>query len=384
MSDASSNSASPFAARTIAILVAVLLASLLAWALLSAYSDDMQSGRNGSNHALSTSAVGFAGVVDLVRLSGGKVDLVRQDRELDDPRLLILTPSPMSDPDAIGRIFARRTDLPTLVVLPKWMTQRMASNPAWVRRVGPLPAMLILGPLEKTVQGAQLARAPEGAFQEIRADEMQTIVAGSHGGALLARIGDAPHYVLSDPDLLNNMGLKTEAGAQRAMQLLGKVSDGREIRFDLTLAGFARSPNLFRLAFEPPFLPLTLCLALAAGLAVLHALRRFGPAQPEERAVAFGKRALAENGAALLRLARRRHKTGGRYAVLTRDAVATATGAPPGLSGDALDRYLDRLTPDSEPFTSIATRAARASDTRRLLAAARDLYHWKRTVTREH
>jgi len=384
MSGVSPNSASPFAARTIAILVAVLLAAMLAWALLSAYSDDMRTGRNGAGHALSTSAVGFAGIVELVRLSGGAVDFAHKEIEQDDPRLLILTPSPMSDPDVIGRILASRTDLPTLIVLPKWVVQPEVRNPAWVRRVGLLPPPLILAPLEKTVGGVELLPARDGVFQEVRADEMQTLVAGSRGGALLARIGDAPHYVLSDPDLINNMGLDTEAGAQRAMQLLGKVSDSREIRFDLTLAGFARNPNLFKLAFEPPFLPLTLCLALAAGLAVLHALRRFGPAQAQERAVAFGKRALAENGAALLRLARRRHKTGGRYAALTRDAVAAATGAPPGLSGEALDRYLDRLNPQGEPFTSIAERAERAPDTRRLLAAARDLYHWKRTVTREH
>ena len=108
------------------------------------------------------------------------------------------------------------------------------------------------------------------------------------------------------------------------------------------------------------------------------------PPAHEGRKVAFGKRALADNGAALLRLAKRRHRTGGRYAMLTREAVAKASGAPPGLTGEALDLYLDKLTREGEPFTSIAARAEDAPDTRRLLKAARDLYHWRRTVTREH
>lgn len=169
------------------------------------------------------------------------------------------------------------------------------------------------------------------------------------------------------------------------MALLDQIAIvDRETSFDLTLMGFGANPSLIKLAFEPPFLPLTLCLLFAALLAGLHAARRFGPTAREGRKVAFGKRAIAENAAAMLRLARRRHRTGGRYATLTREAVATASGAPPGLTGDALDRYLDRLTREGDPFTSLAARAEAAPDPRRLLIAARALHHWRRTVTREH
>jgi hypothetical protein len=37
----------------------------------------------------------------------------------------------------------------------------------------------------------------------------------------------------------------------------------------------------------------------------------------------------------------------------------------------------------ASPFRSIAARAIEAPDTRKLLDAARDLYLWKRTVTRD-
>ncbi|MBL7325242.1 hypothetical protein INQ16_26855, partial [Escherichia coli] len=135
---------------------------------------------------------------------------------------------------------------------------------------------------------------------------------------------DQPTLIVADPDLLDNQGLKTLAGAERAMQLLDWGDDGqRGIAVDLTLHGFGSNPNLLKLAFEPPFLPLTLCLLVAALLAGWHALLRFGPALPEARGVAFGKRAIAENGAALLRLAGRRHRTGDRYAALIRDAAAS-------------------------------------------------------------
>ena len=168
------------------------------------------------------------------------------------------------------------------------------------------------------------------------------------------------------------------------MDILDEIGAGGGVAFDLTLHGFGRNPNLLKLAFEAPFLPLTLCVLVAALVAGWHAMLRFGPAAHPQRGVAFGKRALADNGAALLRLARRRHRTGARYAALVRETAAASTGAPAGLSGDALDRYLDRLDPAAEPFSHIAARAADAPDTRRLLDAARDLYQWKRTVTREH
>jgi hypothetical protein len=374
----------PFAARTVFIIVAVAVVGFLSYLVLSTYAPDFRPVRNGGAHALSTSAVGFSGTTELIRLTRGDVQLIRKDGELASEGLVILTPGPNTSAGELKAILEKREDMLTLIVLPKWRTQRLAAHPAWVRAVGKWPSAIAMAPLDGTVEAGLIDEGVDGA-RSIHGKNLRTIEKTAEGRPLLVEIGDTPHYILADPDVIDNRGLATLEGAERAMAMLDRISTADEpTAFDLTLMGFGRNPNLLKLALEPPFLPLTLCLLFAALLAGLHAARRFGPTLHEGRKVAFGKRALAENGAALLRLARRRHRTGGRYATLTREAVAAASGAPPGLTGDALDRYLDGLTREGEAFTSIAARAEDAPDTRRLLKAARDLYHWRRTVTREH
>jgi hypothetical protein len=253
-----------------------------------------------------------------------------------------------------------------------------------VRSTGQLPDFVALQPLRKVAPGLSLTAAPPGGLRTLEGDTIESWY-DTDEGTVLAQVDDSDVVILSDPDLIDNLGLATPEGAQRAIDLLEATRwDDSHFAFDLTLHGYGRNPNLLKLAFEAPFLPLTLCLLAAALLAGWHALMRFGTPAPEARGIAFGKRAIAENGAALLRLAGRRHRTGARYAALTRDAVAAATGAPSSLSGEALDRYLDKLDPTGEPFSAMAQRAAAAPDTRTLLQAARALHLWKRTVTREH
>jgi len=379
----SEDTATPFTLRTALVLVLLGVVGFVAFLLLTAYADDLQPAQRPGNHALATSAVGFAGAADLVRRVHGSVKMVRRDSDLDTSDILVVTLEPTTSPDMVKRIIDRRASQPTILVLPKWLTMPRPDKPAWVRSFGRLP------PREASRQIAQVteAQVQENAegLRTISGQALEPVIGDGHGGTLVATLKSQPTLIVADPDLLDNQGLKTLAGAEPAMQLLDWFDDGdRGIAFDLTLHGFGSNPNLLKLAFEPPFLPLTLCLLIAALLAGWHALMRFGPALPESRGIAFGKRRSPENGAALLRLAGRRHRTGDRYAALIRDAAAGATAAPANLPPDALDNYLDRLDKQGEPFTALASRAGHAQDTRALLVAARALYQWKRTVTREH
>ena len=386
MSAAGTSQASPFTLRAVVIMVTVAVLGFISYVVLSAYAPDFRptGGGNGGEHALSTSAVGYAGVTDLVRMTRGDVGLVRSNKDLSTPNLLVLTPNEGTDPAAIKRILDLREGLPTLIVLPKWEVMPLPARPAWVKGLG-RNSGFALSMWLRDITEATLTDPSGKELRTIKGPKLSTTMIEAPGGALVAGIDDTATFILADPDVLNNLGLDKAAGAERAMAILDKMTPtGKGISFDLTLHGFGTNPNLLKLAFERPFLPLTLCILFATLLAGWHAMRRFGPTLHEGRKVAFGKRAIVENGAALLRLAGRRHRTGERYAMLTRDAVATATGAPTGLSGDALAAYLNKLNRDGEPFSSIADRAASAPDTRRLLAAARDLYQWKRTVTREH
>lgn len=385
--------ASPFTLRTVLVLVALGVVGFVSFLLMTAYGEDLQPSQRPGSHALATSAVGFAGAAELVRQVNGSARMIRREGDLDTGDTLVVTLEPTTDPKALGKLMARRVGQRTILVLPKWITFPRRDKPNWVSVIGTLPpdaVAQVVAPLTKvkltenagglrTISGDDL----DPVYDDAPGGGPERILVDAKGGMLAARMRDQDTIIVADPDLLDNQGLKTLAGAERTMRLFGAFGS-RPVAFDLTLHGFSSNPNLLKLAFEAPFLPLTLCLLVAALLAGWHALLRFGPALPELRGVAFGKRAIAENGAALLRLAGRRHRTGDRYAALVRDSAAGATGAPPNLPPEALDRYLDRLDKQGEPFTAMAERASHAQDTRALLDAARALYQWKRTVTREH
>ncbi|XHS01910.1 hypothetical protein ACFB49_35190 [Sphingomonas sp. DBB INV C78] len=384
----------------------VIGSGILAFAallLLGAYAPDLRNGRNGGAHALSTSAVGFKGVTDLISSLPWDTYayLVRSEDEWGDVSLLILTPEPWTDPAEIEkRLAGRAENNPTLIVLPKWEVAPLPEKTAWVQNAGPLhPAEIT--PLIRQVPNFAIQRSAGGQLraindfttagvtgapaqlQTISGRNLRPLIVDGEGRMVLAEVEGRQLYILADPDLLNNQGMRSEETAHAAIAMLTWLnSTGAEtIDFDLTLNGFGRSPSLLKLAFEPPFLALTLCILGAGILAGIQALFRFGPPLREEREIAFGKRALVDNSAALLKLAKRQHRMGGRYVALTRDAVAQATGAPTHADEATLDAYLDRL---AEPkFSELAAAARDAADPGALTTAARALYRWRRDVIRE-
>ena len=140
---------------------------------------------------------------------------------------------------------------------------------------------------------------------------------------------------------------------------------------------------MLRLAFEPPFLAMTAALAFAALLAGLHGAFRFGPERREERAITFGKAALVENGAGLIRLAGREVRLGHAYSDLVRQDAAHSTGATPWLSDEEVEAYLDRVgKPDQPKFSHLAGQLRQAIDRQSLMAAAQALFRWRKEIIR--
>jgi hypothetical protein len=127
---------------------------------------------------------------------------------------------------------------------------------------------------------------------------------------------------------------------------------------------------------------MTLALVIAALLAGFHGAIRFGQARREARAIALGKAALVDNSAGLIRLARREVHMGPAYAEFIQQETARAIGAPSGLSGEALDDYLDRLTRRGPTFTELATALVKTRDRQSMAAAARALFQWKKDIIR--
>ncbi|MGP1281625.1 MAG: DUF4350 domain-containing protein [Parasphingopyxis sp.] len=397
-----SDTASPFSARTVMLLVIAGIVGFAAFLLLTAYAPELRSGRDGRAHGLSTSAVGFRGVYTLLEATGADVGYLRTDDGTRNTGLTILTLEPGSDPDRIAALIDDRWG-PLLIVLPKWMTfpvQGERDRVQWVDAgIGQTVAYLLsdLAAISvstgETAAGARLQsgmlnqipfRAPEN-LQTISGRDLSPLMETAKDGFVLANVHDTQIYILSDPDLINNQALADPERARAALMLLAELNpnDG-PYRFDLVANGFGGSRNLLTLAFDPPFLALTLCLLAAALLAGFQAIYRFGPTLRPPRAIAFGKRALVDNSAELLRLARREHLSSERYVAMTREAAVAAIGNPRQLDGDALDRWLDGLGPKTmPPFTALARAAERAHNRQDIRDAARALYDWRKAVTHE-
>jgi hypothetical protein len=380
----------------IGLVVAVAILAFVGMLVLGAYAPDMRSGRNGGSHALSNAATGFSGLVRLAEATGRHPSIVRNLAEIeDDEALLVATPD--NGADDLSKLLNIHKGKPLLLVMPKWETVGDPGHPGWVRTPGLRLASdpeRLLAPqhplkVERHRSGGTPLRtvrpeAPKemqftspGALQTMSGAGLKPIVTDPEGRIVVAEVADSRVYILADPDLIDNRAMADlpQAGAALALLDYLNATDANGVRFDVTMNGLGRTKSPLKLAFDPPFLATTLTLAAALLLAGLHGLVRFGAPRRPQRALAFGKAALVDNTAALVRKARRQAALGARYAELIRARAAAAFGAPAKLQGAALDAYLDGL--GGRPFSDLAAAAAEAGDRDHLLGAAQALHDWQ-------
>ncbi|WP_076073080.1 hypothetical protein [Sphingomonas montana] len=389
-----------FAPRTIALLLFVGLLGFAGSMLLGAYAPDFSAGRSAGPHALSRAATGYSGIVRLTQAIGRNPRLIRAEAGWDTEDLVIATPE--HGTVDIGKFVTARRGRATLIVLPKWATTPDEQTKGWVDMSGLLPAkdpaaMLEPGttmPVTRRRSGARplrpmrwvpqsLAVAAPRPVQTVRSAALTALVEDDAGGIVLGRLNDTNIYILADPDLLNNHGIRRIARARAAVDLLDFINatGAQGMAFDVTLNGLGHGRSPLRLAFEPPFLAMTLAITAALVLVGWQALVRFGPARPPVRAIAFGKTALIDNSAMIVRKAGREGGLGGRYAALVRERARTIFGVPAHLTDEAADGYLDRLQGTAR-FTQLAADAQRASHPADMLAAAQALHQWQQEKTR--
>ncbi|MER8907600.1 DUF4350 domain-containing protein [Mesorhizobium sp. M0854] len=370
-----------------------IFASLLAAAgffLLSTYAPDFRQPGNGGATPLSKSGVGYAGLAEWLRLTGEAPLMARTEDDLARDILLIVTISPDSDPEALDHILELRDDRETLFVLPKWQTLPLQQHEGWKMKIERLPDTVVndwlgriakakLGVGRSTVEQLEIRGHLVAAPQDMQwvADDHPIIAAGS-GKAVLIEFQDKPFFILTDPDLINNSALGDADKAAAARDLIQWLRPGKGlVMFDLTLHGGARKYDLAKLLVEPPFLALTLTILIAAALAFLHGLGRFGPPRIDQRAISFGKRALVDTTAMLMRRAGRLDELGGRYAALMRVRAGALLGAPQGLQGKALDHWLDsRDKEQAGGFTTRSQAAGEAKNLTQMQQAAERLHDW--------
>jgi hypothetical protein len=397
----------PFRTRTVLLIIGVAVIAFAGFLLLIAFAPEFRSGHDARGHALSTSGNGYAGLVELTDAIGSHSLIVRNTTDLGSSDLLIVTPELDTDGADLVKLLAAREDHPTLVVLPKWLTRPMPENREWslkVAMIWPEGVTSALGkiapelkveqtpfakpPVASSLATPRLARSIIGPQKEQQrlTGAFVPILLDRDGRAVIGQLVGRPVFILAEPDLLNNQGLADPWTARQGWQVIDDLATTNEIAFDLTLNGFAKKAGKdpLRLVFQPPFLPVTLCIVAAALLAGLHGAVRFGAPIATGRAIAMGKRTLVDNAAMLFRAARKEHRVGAAYAALTRDLTAQATHAPARLSGEALDHYLDQSGREAgdPPFATLAWRAEAAEDRDQLLGTARALYRWRRNRTR--
>ena len=389
---------------TLALVIGVGVFAFCAFLVLGAYAPDLHSGDNGEAHALSKSAIGFAGLVEAVRLVGDPTMISRGPLPPGrNTGLLVATPGAGEENAAGGLAF----DGPVLVVLSKWEAAPDVLHRGWVKKIALVDStwaptlvkgasiarrrgvsrVVLSGIAAPFTAGSRLAEGPVDSFQTVKEPGWIPVLTDETGAVVLARDPKRPLYVLSDPDLLNTQGLKNIDTLTSAVTILRglRAGDG-PIMFDVTLNGLGKARSVLRLLFDPPFLAVTISLAAALLLAVWQALIRFGPLRHAGRTIAFGKTALVDNTAALINIAGREHRMGAPYAALTAEIAAKAVGAPRDLTGEPLARFLDRLGAqrgETDTFAALETQARLAQDPGRMLATARRLYRWRLAMTRE-
>jgi hypothetical protein len=385
-----------FRPATIIIVALVGILAFVAMLVLGAYAPDLRSGRNGGTHALSNAATGFSGIVRLAGATGRNPLIARNEQMFETEDLVVLTPE--SGATQMGRILSRRTTKPTLVVMPKWITVPHPAHPGWVRAGGLRPEW----DLDKTLAPdhplkierrpssgrplrtvldyapAELRFVAPGPLQTASGPRLQPILTDEAGRPVLVKAGDGPLYLLTDPDLLSNRAMADRRQAAAALALLDFLNstEAKSVVFDVTLHGLGRSRSPLRLLFDPPFLAVTLAVAVALLLAGLQASTRFGPPRRAQRAIAFGKAALIDNAAALVRQARREAALGGRYAEMIREKAVTVFGVPARLRDGAITDYLDKLE-GRRRFSELAAAADEARSRDSVLAAAQALHRWQ-------
>jgi hypothetical protein len=391
-----------------ALLVLAAISSVILL-LLFAFGPELRKQESTGTDVMSVSAVGFAGLKELLGDSGIP-SAINRGADGGAASLTILTPTIATTP---GELRDYRIAGPVLIILPKWDAVPMPDHPQWVQKFGgnnPVPMQRMLRPLAGDVtvvrvpgtakdlellKGAEAPASIPGPLSLPHIEEVQSIggviplMIARRYGPLLAqarRKGD-PVYILSEPDLMNNHGLGDDDTALTAIDIIRALRRGNgPVAFDVSLNGLGATPSLWPALFAPPFLGATLCAFLAALLIGLHAVSRFGAPLPTARVFANGKKALADNTAALIRMMRRERGMAQRYVAAARETALARLDLKRAMPEEQA-RLLTAFENSAGLGISFAELTREADATRNgsdLLRVARKTYAWKQGVIGGH
>jgi len=356
--------------------------------------------------AFSRSAIGYAGIADVMHRLGARVLKNRGDSIASlDPAGVLVVAEPLNAP--AQRMSTLMNAHTVLLILPKWTAQESKKHRGWISDATEVAVStarsaaqianvdVVRVPRVTSWSRNEIGRVPvisQGGVQLIRSSRLRPVV-GSDQGMLVGelRTGARRLWILADPDPMQNHGLADPDNAVFSVALINALrgADGN-IVFDEVVHGLAekaRSP--FRLLFEFPFVLATLQGVIAVALLLWATVRRFGAPLPPPIELKSGKRSLIETTANLLDFARHRPIVIQRYVHEIVQDVARQLHAPAGLAEPALIdwlRHTARARDAQIDCGAVVSRtdelvAAGRGASAQLATLARDIFRWKREVT---
>jgi hypothetical protein len=388
------------------LLVAWIAAASLALALTFVLLLRGESPASVGASTFSRSAVGHAGIAEILRRRQDDVVIGKGDslHRAGAGGLLVLAEpyrSLLADDGQQALLRAPRV----LLVLPKWLCAARADESGWIGSATPVVASVPEAILALGVPGGRVVRpAGEVAWsrndigavphltapvQLVQSDALTPMV-GNADGMLLGELDqDARRlWVLADPDVLSNHGLG-DGNAAFAVGVLERLSAGGPVVFDETIHGFTAVPESpLALLERRPFAAIAVQAAIALGLLMWAAGPRFGAPETAPAPLKAGKRDLVRNVAQLFRAAGYRNVLVRRYVEETVRDVAFRLHAPGHLSEAARLGWLQRagaarrVSIDCAMVSARATRltAARRQAPAELFGLAREIWAWKQEM----
>lgn len=366
--------------------------------------------------SFSRSAIGYAGLAEVLQRSGIDVVKSRED-SLDQLTLhsvlVIAEPRPGPKTERIVRTLLDAETI--LLVLPKWTGRPSKQKPAWLGAAELLPSAEIAWALHLVAPQAEVLRVEKPEWRTntfaivptidapvdlIRGTGLRPLI----GGADAMLLGELKKlnrtiWILSDSDVVSNHGLPRVGNAALAAAMIERLRKGAgRVVFDETIHGFVGVPaNPLALLFRFPFVIATLLGAITVALLLWASLGRFGVPQPAPPPLNAGRQTLLQNIAKLVEFTGHQDIMIRRYVLETVRDAGRQLHAPRGLSSAALVAWLQRVGAArgvDVDCAAVIGEAERLADGRRRNAPtltlprtrgregrgvrlARDIYRWR-------
>jgi hypothetical protein len=379
--------------------------------------------KSWSESSYSVSAVGFAGLYELLNEVGPGSERLHLNEPIPvGGRLFLLTG--LDGNYFLNHLsYSYEDELPKMTILyfiPKWNYQKHPDNSSWVANQNLMATLLVKDmmedlldiqfqprvvrspwPKEDDIIASFSAPTPTGpadskTFQLLQ-DEELTEVVSAPGGLLVSRlqVDELTLYLVSDPDVANNMGLglgqnsdfilKLIQHIMRQEELEGPITFCEKIQPDLNLT-LARDSFLGPLATFPMII--IDILALLAGLIFFAALsRRFGGLGsnlPHDEH--FGKSKLIENSAMLMARVSLLPSTLQAYQKMTIQRAGKALHAPRLANNQELVFFLDQvgcakgIRPSLGSIMARCQKGCQEQSEEEMLGSAQDLYRFRKEL----